>query len=173
MSTYDFGLGTTNKKKGAAMGIVVGILVLLLIAAVVIAVGMHFLGWFRQKLPGESCSETTDCGEGLACQAEKCAVPTAPSCGPEANPANCADYCPNCLIGHPDNLPPSTTAYVEEADTDYPGNDLYYVSNQSFDNMRKICDADPACLGFNSSGWFKNNVDGRATATGVTFHKKP
>lgn len=176
MSGYDFDFGTGNNTKAyAGVGIAIGVLILLLIVAVVIAAGIHFMGWFRQKLPGEACSEATDCGEGLTCQSEKCTVPAAQttSCGPEANAVNCTDYCPNCLINNPDNLPSSTTAYVQETDTDYPGNDLYYISNQTLDNMKKICDADPRCLGFNSEGWFKSSMATKEAKPGFISHKKP
>ncbi len=48
--------------------------------------------------------------------------------------------------------------YIYYPNKDSPGNDLYYKSGFSIDDMKKIADADSNCIAFNTYGYFKNDI---------------
>lgn len=49
--------------------------------------------------------------------------------------------------------------YIFIPSKDYPGFDLYHYQNKSPKELMKISDNDPNCMGFNTSGYFKNEID--------------
>lgn len=72
-------LGSAAAGKVKANPISTVIIVILLILVVTVAI-LLFLeisnGLFRKKLPGESCKDDDNCGDGLVCSIdEECALP--------------------------------------------------------------------------------------------------
>jgi hypothetical protein len=45
----------------------------------------------------------------------------------------------------------SSSGYTGETGNDYPGNDIKCEGGVSYDELKRRCDADPACLGFNTA----------------------
>jgi hypothetical protein len=77
----------------------------------------------------------------------------------------------------PPPLPPTPppnplSSFTTMNNIDYPGNDIGQTSGDTA-AVATTCLANPACLGFNSSGWMKNKVTGTGTSQkGVTFYKR-
>ncbi len=86
------------------------------------------------------------CPPEKECPAEK----VCPVCPPEKVCPSCPS-CPSC----PD-IRVGTFAYTETNDVDITGNDLYdIVMPGTVKDWMAICDRNPLCKGFNSSGWLK------------------
>lgn len=71
----DFSSYLAPVKKNPKSTIIIIILVILLLTVIGLLFGEIFTGLFRKNLPGEKCEIADDCGEGLSCDAEICAIP--------------------------------------------------------------------------------------------------
>jgi len=88
-------VGAAREQSNTAMTVVLIIFGILLIVVAALLIGSLTKGWFRKKLPGESCSindedGSDNCGDGLFCDTDDqdpdnniCYVPTPPPPPPE------------------------------------------------------------------------------------------
>lgn len=103
--------GSTSTGGGSNIGIIVAVIfiIILIIILISILVDYYVTGLIIGKRHGMECDDTEQCMTGLVCrngkadpaddneeEGMKCLgaeVADCPACGPEANTANCVDFC--------------------------------------------------------------------------------
>lgn len=85
----------------------------------------------------------------------------------------------NVYYTTPNSSPDCNQIYSTTTNTDAPGNDLGFYSNQSIASCKTLCDNNPSCGGFvfntsnNNSCWTKSsNLDNKGKNSARTIYKK-
>lgn len=66
----------------------------------------------------------------------------------------------------------SQNSYTVYEAVDAPGNDIFQAWNLDVDVLKRLCDTDPGCAGFNSQGWMKTSVANTSPSASVTLYVK-
>jgi len=77
----------------------------------------------------------------------------------------------NSLLNKYANATSTHVTYTKFPATDAPGNDLLQTWTKDIEQLKILCAMDPGCMGFNSNGWMKYNVNGTVTSPADLYTK--